>query len=65
MHQISGTMQFGEAIGETEGRMLLNQAADLGITFLDTAEMYPVPQRESTQGYSEKAVGKWMKSARR
>ncbi len=57
-------MLFGES---TSGSAvtLLNQAAENGVNFFDTAEMYPVPQRPETQGKSEEILGSWMRTKRR
>jgi aryl-alcohol dehydrogenase-like predicted oxidoreductase len=54
-------MQHGEAIDYVDAAEQLDTASELGITFLDTAEMYPVPQRDATQGRSEEFVGRWLK----
>ncbi len=58
-------MQFGEGIGSKQSMQLMGQAADAGINFLDTAEMYPVPQLASTQGASERIIGEYLKSTKR
>lgn len=58
-------MQFGEGISETDSMRLMSLAAEKGINFLDTAEMYPVPQKESTAGASEKLVGRYIKRSGR
>lgn len=42
-------MLFGESTPPSEAERLLSQAAEAGIDFFDTAEMYPVPQRAETQ----------------
>ena len=60
-----GTMLFGESTSEAAAHQLLSAAAEAGINFLDSAEMYPVPQRAETQGRSEAMLGAWMKSKRR
>ena len=57
-----GTMLFGELNEEKEAMKLLDRARERGISFFDTAEMYPVPQRQETQGLSEEIIGKWLKS---
>lgn len=54
-------MQFGEAFAENEAKALLSHAADSGINFFDSAEMYPVPQKAATQGQSEQILGNWLK----
>jgi aryl-alcohol dehydrogenase-like predicted oxidoreductase len=56
-----GTMIFGEQIDEKASHKILNQAFDQGINFIDTAEMYPVPQSSVTYGLSEKIIGRWLK----
>lgn len=43
-----GTMTFGQQNTEKEGHQQLDYAIDQGINFFDTAEMYPVPPRETT-----------------
>lgn len=42
-------MLFGESTDTRTAERLLDQAAEAGINFFDTAEMYPVPQRAETQ----------------
>lgn len=56
-----GTMMIGEFTSEAEGRRLLSRAVDLGITLIDTAEMYPAPLRPETHGLTESIVGRWLK----
>jgi len=56
-----GTMIFGEQIDEKASHEILNQAFDQGINFIDTAEMYPVPQSSLTYGLSEEIIGRWLK----
>ncbi|KAL2610741.1 hypothetical protein R1flu_029314 [Riccia fluitans] len=57
----AGTMTFGEQNCYEDAQAQLNLATESGINFLDTAEMYPVPQRAETQGLSEIYVGRWLK----
>ncbi|CAL8462223.1 g1754 [Coccomyxa elongata] len=57
-----GTMLFGESTTACSAATLLNQAAESGVNFFDTAEMYPVPQRAATQGRSEAILGSWLRS---
>jgi aryl-alcohol dehydrogenase-like predicted oxidoreductase len=59
-----GTMTFGEQNSETEAYAQLDRALDLGIDFIDTAEMYPVPPRAETQGRTESFVGRWLAARR-
>lgn len=56
----AGTMQFGEALDYSEAEKLFICAADLGISVFDSAEMYPVPQRATTQGRAEEFLGVWL-----
>ena len=61
-----GTMTFGEQNTLDEGVDLLDRCWDeYGINFLDTAEMYPVPTKPETQGDTDRAVAKFLKSRKR
>lgn len=53
---------MGEGINRKQSMQLLDQAFDAGINFLDTAEMYPVPQLASTQGASERIIGDYLRT---
>ena len=56
-----GTMTFGTQTGEADAHAQLDAAAEAGITWLDTAEMYPVnPVRAETAGLTEEIVGRWL-----
>ncbi len=57
-----GTMTFGEQNSEAEAHAQLDRAVALGINFIDTAEMYPVPPRAETQGLTEAYIGSWLKA---
>ncbi|HEV2673614.1 MAG TPA: NADP(H)-dependent aldo-keto reductase [Aliidongia sp.] len=57
-----GTMTFGEQNTEAEAHAQLSLAHDHGITFIDAAEMYPVPPKPETQGLTERYVGSWLKA---
>ena len=61
----AGTMLFGESTSPQEAAALLAQAAEAGVNFFDSAEMYPVPQRAGTQGASEAILGSWLRGRRR
>jgi aryl-alcohol dehydrogenase-like predicted oxidoreductase len=56
-----GTMTFGEQNNEPEAHAQLDLAAEQGINFIDTAEMYPVPPRAETVHRTETMVGNWLK----
>ena len=55
-----GTMTWGEQNSERDAHAQLDRAVDLGINFIDTAEMYPAPPRAETQGRTETFLGNWL-----
>ena len=55
-----GTMTWGEQNSEAEGHAQIGWALDHGINFIDTAEMYPIPPAQKTQGSTEKILGTWL-----
>ena len=55
-----GTMTFGEQNTCEEAHQQLDFAFSRGVNFIDTAEMYPVPPREQTQGDTENFIGSWL-----
>lgn len=57
-----GTMTFGEQNTESESHQMLDHALEQGINFVDTAEIYPVPPKESTQGKTDRFIGSWLKN---
>ncbi|MCW9034351.1 MAG: NADP(H)-dependent aldo-keto reductase [Rhodospirillales bacterium] len=57
-----GTMTMGKQNTEAEGHEQLDYALDLGINFVDTAEMYPIAPSEQTYGDTERIIGTWMKA---
>ena len=54
-----GTMTFGEQVVEKEAHSILDRSLDLGVNFLDTAEMYSVPAKAETCGATESILGNW------
>lgn len=56
-----GTMSFGSWSSEAESFRIMDKAYDRGINFFDTAELYPVPPKESYSGETETIIGKWLK----
>jgi len=60
-----GTGTFGTQTDEAEARRILDAAADGGITFLDTADIYP-PGGTGFEvvGRSEEITGRWLKGRR-
>jgi aryl-alcohol dehydrogenase-like predicted oxidoreductase len=59
-----GTMTFGLQIDEDASRAVLDHASDLGVTFLDTADVYPLGGDLTTVGRTEEIVGNWLKGKR-
>jgi aryl-alcohol dehydrogenase-like predicted oxidoreductase len=58
-----GTMTWGSQNTEAEGHAQADLALDHGVTFWDTAEMYPVnPVRAETVGRTEAIIGTWLAS---
>ncbi|HET6621237.1 MAG TPA: NADP(H)-dependent aldo-keto reductase [Dongiaceae bacterium] len=60
-----GTMTWGRQNGEAEGHAQMDYALERGVTFWDTAEMYPVPPTEERFGDTERIVGTWFASRKR
>ena len=59
-----GTMTFGLQCDEVASFGILDAAADAGITFLDTADVYPLGGTLETVGRTEEIVGKWLRGKR-
>src|SRR5436309_11428319 len=59
-----GTMTFGHQCDERTSFAVLDRAAEHGVSFLDTADAYPVPPSPETAGRTEEIVGKWLKGRR-
>ena len=56
-----GTMTWGTQNTEAEGHAQADMALEAGVTFWDTAEMYPVnPVRAETVGRTEEIIGTWL-----
>ena len=60
-----GTMTWGEQNTEQEGFEQMDFALDHGVNFWDTAELYSVPPRAETFGYTEKIIGNWFKKTKK
>ncbi|MFN3927165.1 MAG: NADP(H)-dependent aldo-keto reductase [Pseudanabaenaceae cyanobacterium] len=60
-----GTMTFGEQNSLADAHQQLDYALEVGINFIDTAEMYPVPPKAATQGLTETYIGEWLKTKQR
>ncbi|MFQ5380996.1 MAG: aldo/keto reductase [Dehalococcoidia bacterium] len=59
-----GTMTFGLQCDEPSSVAILDRAADSGITFLDTADVYPLGGTLETVGTTEEIVGRWLRGRR-
>ncbi len=59
-----GTMTFGLQCDEPTSHAILDRAADGGITFLDTADVYPLGGGLETVGRTEEVVGRWLQGKR-
>ncbi|KAF5736747.1 aldo-keto reductase isoform X1 [Tripterygium wilfordii] len=57
-----GTMTFGQQNTEEEAHEMLSYAVERGINAFDTAEVYPVPMKQETQGRTDLYIGSWLKS---
>ena len=55
-----GTMTFGLQCDEPASAAIMDRAAAGGITFLDTADVYPVGGGLDTVGRTEEIVGRWL-----
>nr|WKF59688.1 L-glyceraldehyde 3-phosphate reductase [Paraburkholderia busanensis] len=59
-----GTMTFGLQTEEDASRRILDTAADAGVNFIDTANVYPLGGGEDLAGRTEEIVGRWLKGKR-
>lgn len=60
-----GTMTFGAQNTEAQAHEQLDIAADNGINFIDTAEIYPSPISAKKQGMTEQYIGNWLAKTKR
>jgi aryl-alcohol dehydrogenase-like predicted oxidoreductase len=59
-----GTMTFGGQCDEKTSHAILDAAAEGGITFLDTADVYPFGSALEAKGRTEEIVGRWLRGKR-
>jgi len=59
-----GTMTFGVQCDEATSFAIMDAAAGAGITFLDTADVYPLGGTLEIAGRTEEIVGKWLRGRR-
>jgi aryl-alcohol dehydrogenase-like predicted oxidoreductase len=59
-----GTMTFGHQADERTSFAILGRAVEGGVTFIDTADVYPVPPAVETAGETERIIGTWLQGKR-
>jgi aryl-alcohol dehydrogenase (NADP+) len=59
-----GTMTFGLQCDEPTSVAILDRAAEGGITFIDTADVYPLGGGLPTVGRTEEILGAWLRGKR-
>jgi len=59
-----GTGTFGHQTDEAEAFRILDAAADAGVNFIDTADVYPAGALPHEVGSSEEITGHWLKDKR-
>ena len=59
-----GTMTFGVHCDERTSFAIMDRAADAGVTFFDTADVYPIGGSLETAGRSEEFIGRWLRGKR-
>ena len=60
-----GGMTWGNQNSNDDAAEQMSFAFDFGVNFIDTAEGYPVPMTPETQGATDVAIAKWIKSTKR
>jgi len=64
-HLCLGTMTFGLQIEQEDiAHAILDKAANAGVNFIDTADVYPLGGGEQLAGRTEEIVGGWLKGKR-
>ncbi len=59
-----GTMTFAGQADEATSRRILDKAYEQGVTFIDTADAYPIPPEPETAGFTEEVIGGWLAAER-
>jgi aryl-alcohol dehydrogenase (NADP+) len=59
-----GTMTFGLQTDEANAHAILDRVLDAGVTFVDTADVYPIGGTLETVGRTEEVIGKWLPGKR-
>ncbi len=55
-----GTMTFGFQCDEPTSFAIMDRAFEAGVTFFDTADVYPVGAPPGAQGRTEEIIGRWL-----
>jgi aryl-alcohol dehydrogenase-like predicted oxidoreductase len=55
-----GTMTFAGQCDEPTAHRILDSAIERGVTFIDTADAYPIPPSFETTGRTEEIIGRWL-----
>ena len=59
-----GTMTFGFQCDDETSFAIMDAAHDAGITFFDTADVYPLGCPVELVGRTEELIGEWMRARR-
>src|SRR5580700_9913590 len=59
-----GTGTFGKQTDEAESFRVFDRAADAGVNFIDTADIYPGGAEPGEAGRSEEITGRWLQGKR-
>jgi aryl-alcohol dehydrogenase-like predicted oxidoreductase len=59
-----GTMTFGNQCDEPTSHAIMNKAFEAGVTFFDTADVYPLGATPDMVGRTEAYIGSWLKGHR-
>jgi 1-deoxyxylulose-5-phosphate synthase len=59
-----GTMTFGNQCDEPASRAIMDKAFEYGVTFFDTADVYPIGGTQESKGRTEEFIGRWLKGRR-
>lgn len=59
-----GTATFGGQCDQAASEAIMDRAEDLGFTFIDTADKYPIGSGPEEAGVTETIVGRWLEKKR-
>ncbi len=59
-----GTMTFGTQADEAASFAIMDAAAEAGVNFIDTANVYPLGGGHQEKGVTERIVGRWLRGKR-